>query len=488
MDFDKLLSQIPYLGESEYRLLKIIRDNEVLNSAKDKINEYYEKILDIYEKYKLGGFRIIGVYYPQLIEAELFKIISFYTNNYIIADEFSNTTKVIKKGIEALLISFATNENYDERLKEFDKDFFNITVHYANSEDIKKITQKFEISTIVFNEKNLSEILESVDNFLKSFFLENNFFGNKTLEDKTTKNQISEDFFERKCKKIFNNIFIILSGVILTKEQAPNLIQNLIDFIKHENFIHINEIKSLCSFIYKNYQLFSKDDFEKLLESIFTKVKFYKNGHLFQAIAFAFSQNKFEGISKRSLILTPLIISERNDDNLNIVNLWSISNEEIKEELKQRIILRLDEKFNNDLYVSAAKREIIDYNQYFEEYIKFVDSTKGNGDYTLESDKPRMQSFVFINAMIFIYNMNVKHNDKRLEAFTNLTDYMKFYLNPEDFDYTNFKVEWLYIVGDIEVFYKRFSKIPALKKEIEKSLKEKFNSKLAELYAKYFIN
>jgi hypothetical protein len=170
-----------------------------------------------------------------------------------------------------------------------------------------------------------------------------------------------------------------------------------------------------------------------------------------------------------------------------LIYLWSISDDTIREELKNKIIEKLDKKFNDDLYTNAVFKNIIDFNQYFEQYISEINNKKGNGAYTLSSGRPKMQSFVFINAMIFIYNMNVKSDDKRLKAFTNLADYMKFYLNPEKFDYTNFKIEWLDIVDGREVFYKRFAKIPALKKEIEKALKENFDAELAELYAKYFI-
>ena len=488
MDFDKLLFQIPYLGESEYGLLKAIRDDQVLKRAENKIYEYHEKVLSIYEHYKSGTPWIFGPFYPKLIEIELFKIITFYTNNYIVADEFSNIKKVVMKGIEAQFISYATNENYGEKLREFNKDFFNFVVRYGDSDDIKKITQKLEINKFVFNESDILEIIATVDNFLTSFFEENNFFGVKTFENKTLRNQINNDFFENKCRKYFSNIFVLLSGMNLEKEQAPNLVKNFIRFIKHENFINRKEIELMCSFMYKNPHLFSREDFEVLLESIFPKIELYNDSELLRVIAFVFNHNKLEKISNKSLIFATLTASERKNKKQNtIIYLWLISNEEIREELKRNIISKLDTKFDSDFYVNAAYRGIIDFNQYFDEYIKQIDRSKGNGAYTLESNRPNMKSLVFINAILFLYKMNVRSDDKRLEAFRNLADYMKFYLNPENFDYTNFKVEWLHIAGDIDVLFERFSKIPALKKEIEKSLKENFDTELAKLYTKYFL-
>lgn len=488
MDFDKLISQIPYLGEKEYELLKIIRDDDILHRAEKQIEELHRKVLDVYDGYKTGRNWSMGPYYPQQIETEIYKVITFYTNNYIVADEFINLTRVIKKGIEALLINYATNESYGERIKEFNKNFFDMLVFYGDAEEVRKTTQKYEINKIDFNEKSLPEILESVNNFLKSFFEENKFFGRSTHADKLTRNQISSDFFEDKCRKKFNNIFLLLSGMKLTKEKAPDLIQNLLDFIQHETFLHRKEIEFLCAFMYKHYQLFTKENLEALLKSVLVKLIFYNDGVLLRTIAYIFKENNFDRISERELIFAFLSLTKHSDRKADtLIYLWAISDDTIREELKNKIIEKLDKNFNDDLYTNAVFKNILDYNQYFEQYISEINNTKGNGAYTISSGRPKMQSFVFINAMIFIYNMNVKSDDKRLEAFTNLADYMKFYLNPEKFDYTNFKVEWLDIADGREIFYKRFAKIPVLKKEIEKALKEKFDSDLAELYTKYFI-
>ncbi|MBS1765653.1 MAG: SIR2 family protein [Bacteroidetes bacterium] len=488
IDFDKLISQIPYMGEKEYELLKMIRDDDVLHKAEKEINEIYDKILNVYDGYKTGTRWTSGPFYPQAIEIELYKIISFYTNNYIVADEFSNFSRVCKKGVEALLISFATKDDYKEKIKEFNKLFFDVVVFYCTAEEVKAITQKYEINKIVFNETSLPLILEMVNNFLKSFFEENKFFGRTTHADKLTRNQTSSEFFEDKCRKKFNNIFLLLSGMNLTKENAPDLIQNLLDFIKHETFLHRKEIEFICAFMYKHYQLFTKENLESLLKSILAKLSFYNDGALLRTIAFIFKENNFDRVSDRELIFTILSLTKHSDRKTDtLIYLWAISDDAIREELKNKITEKLNQKFNSELYTNAAFKNIIDFNKYFEQFILEINNTKGNGAYTLSSGRPKMQSFVFINAMIFIYNMNVKSDDKRLEAFTNLADYMKFYLNPEKFDYANFKIEWLDIVGEREVFYKRFAKIPALKKEIEKALKEKFDAELAELYAKYFI-
>ncbi|MBA7583149.1 hypothetical protein ES708_25089 [subsurface metagenome] len=268
---------------------------------------------------------------------------------------------------------------------------------------------------------------------------------------------------------------------------ANDLIHNLLAFIQYETFWHQTNIDYLCRFIFKNYKLFTKDDLENLLKSVLHKLNVYNNGALLRTIDFAFKENNYPRISDKDLILKTLSLSKSSDRKHDtIIYLWSISDDAIKEELKQKITDNLDKKFNIDLYTTASFKKIIDFNKYFEQYISEINKTKGNGHYTLNVGKPGMQSFVFINAMIFIYSMKLRSDDKRLNVFTSLTDYMKFYLFPEKFDYKKFKAEWLYI-GDREIFYERFKKNPAIRKAIEKKLKKKFEKELAEILIKYFI-
>lgn len=72
------------------------------------------------------------------------------------------------------------------------------------------------------------------------------------------------------------------------------------------------------------------------------------------------------------------------------------------------------------------------------------------------------------------------------EKFTDLSSYMQFYLNPENYDYSQFKSEWLLFLRS-PVFYQRFSKIKPLVKIVKQDLSENYNSKLSEIYFKYFV-
>ena len=117
--------------------------------------------------------------------------------------------------------------------------------------------------------------------------------------------------------------------------------------------------------------------------------------------------------------------------------------------------------------------------------MNLIKNETNSGLFTNGAEK--IKNYNFTNAMWFIYTIEIKNDDKRLEILTNLTDYMQFYINPENFDYTKFDIDWLYMIGESDVFYKRFAKIILLKKKIEEAIKEKFDDKLAKMYVKYFL-
>ncbi|MDI9882465.1 SIR2 family protein [Flectobacillus longus] len=488
IDFDKLISHIPYLGDSQYKLLKIIRDDTVLKDSEANINEHYKNVLDTYEFYKEKRVDRRGTYYPQLIFKEIHNVILFYTNNYIIGDEYESIPRVINKGIEALLINYATDKKYEGRIQRFNLRFFELLIKYGDSKAINDIFNKFHISELVFSEEGLSSIVKHVNNFLKSFYEEDTFLMTGTSEEKKMKNQTSIYFFKYKCQNTYKNIFTVLAKISIPKADTSSLVNNILKFFKHESFLLGSELEYILPFIDKNFHLFSKDDIETLLETISKKYIFFQVENSLIFISKILSKNKFL-IDNKSLVNDIVSIFKKDSYSKNRVlpYLWTISGTEIKVDLKAEIIKTLDSNLEIDLYVSAVENGVIEYERYFDGYIQKIEQDKVREEPIISSDKAILSNFTFMNAVRFIYSLNLSNNDPRLKSLTNLTEYMQFFLYPESFDYSKFKVEWLSLLADEADLFERFSKITHIKKAIEESLKNSFNQQLAKYYIKYFV-
>ncbi|SHL25676.1 SIR2-like domain-containing protein [Flavobacterium saccharophilum] len=493
IDADKLIFQIPYKSNEEYELLKIIRDDTILMTSRDQIEDIYKHVEDIYIKYKHPYTRVESPYYPQLIYIELYKVINFYTYNYIISDGFSNFRKLIQKCIESLIISYATNKNYTGRLKKFSKDFFCISVKYCNSDLLEKQLAKYEVKELEFEKADIDEILTLSINFFNSLYKKSDLLASGSFKNKLIFNQLSRNSYSDKIRSIFNNIIILMCSIDVTKNKSAEFTNAFITFLEYEDFIFGDNVKYLNNFLRKKYKLFTVKDCERLIKIAHAKIQKQKRYDTFEAISYIANQNNFELLKTEEYVQKILSDSKYyGTNNLLIIPLWKMSNLELKNKLESILINNLKNDFEPTLYTQASYQKIIDYRIFFDQYIESINlsnswySSDENSGYSLVNNKPVLDNFHFHNALIFLYDMNVKSNDPKLDLFTNLTDYMKFFLFREKSDLLKFKIEWLFLIN-WETIYKEIKKIKHLKKLIEVALRENYDEELAKLYTKYFM-
>jgi hypothetical protein len=485
IDLDKLLFDIPYMGDKEYELLKMIRDDNVLHKASREIDDAYKNIVEMYEGHKDRSMRVFGPYYPQTIELELKKIRHFYTGNYIISDEFTDFIRVVKKGIEALLISYATSDNYNNKLRAFSTLFFDMAISYCDTNELRKLTEKYEINTLTFDDKSLADVLAASNNFFTSFFKRINVLGETFNPNQDVVSQLTNVFIKSKFRKVTANIFLILSGIKIEKDKAGSIINNSLRFLEAQEFLSWNSSRYIAAFLHRNYHLFTENDFKLLIGIIAEKKKYIDGGKLLQAAALIKDKANLIGIADIK-VLNGLLSTERLKelDQAPSVDIWTIAADDLKGDIQKTIIGMLDRSFDSSLYVTAVNRGVVDLDDYLEAYIADINAKKAKMPL---ASNDMTGSFEFTNAMIFLYGNNISSNDKRLKAFTNLDPSMQFFLFPEKFDYSKFNIEWLWILGEREDFYKRFKKIPAFKKAVKQALKNNFDAELVNIYFKFFL-
>lgn len=492
IDIDKLIFRIPYRNDDEYRLLKIIRDDKVLQEVKDKINNYYEKVLNIYKLYKKDKHSFSsGPYYPNLIYIELYRLLAFFNENYIINDEYSHFKEIINKAIKTFIISYATENRYNEKLKEFNLGYFQIIIPYVKSDDFVKLLEEYEIEEFKFKSGDLGKLLIYCNNFIGSYFTKNSFLGGESQSD-VIGVQLKKHSFQEKTKIMFNNIMIFLGLIDLNKEQFEIIKNNLFPFLTIEKTLYGASIKYVKTFFEKNYKNFTLTDCKKLLEIIHNNNSKYDRHDMLGVIARVCLENKYEIIT--DIEYAKKILSDfdyYNSESLAIVDLWNMANQEIKVYYHQILIQKLETNFDKELYEISSLSEIIDYNIFFENYLHFLNVINKNNDvktdgYLIEDKKPKLGDFRFNNNLLFLYQLGIKGNDQRLKSLENLYEYMKFGIFREKYDFSKFKTEWLYLFA-YEIFYEEFKQIKPLKKIIELSLKENYEEELAKIYTQYFL-
>lgn len=491
IDIDKLLFQIPYKSLDELNLLKIIRDDKVIERVRDKIDEYYNKILETYTLYQNPYSMSFGPYYPQLVYFELYKLLSFYNENYIICDEFEDFKNVVNKGAEALIINYATNNRYGGKIKEFEDDFFELIIPYLDTDKFFKILGRYKIENIKFKKDNLDKVLEYSNNFFESYYDNEKFFHRESINE-VIEAQLNKYRFSLKTTQIFNNIILFLSLIDLDKEQFNSVKKKIFPFLKYDKKLFGRSIDYLKAFIERNYDNLNIDDCKKLFEIFQSKHFTNERYGILEFLGNICYSKKFEIID--NIDYSEKIYSDIKyiDNNLNgIVYLWAMSSLEIKEKIKIIIIETLRKKFDVELYKTACSFKVIDFNLFFLDFINYMNDMNKNNDlkkdgYDIEGGLAKYTNFTFLNSLIFIYSLGIDSNDIRLKKLKNLHEYMKFGIFRENYQFEKFKIEWLHLFNR-SIFYKEFNKIKPLKKIIESSLRNNYDEELSKIFGKYFI-
>ncbi len=500
INLDSLLTSLTDIDKQQKELLSIVKDDDILLRTDRKIVELRDKIKKVYDLYNRGGWQSGSLYYRE-IQLELVILYSFYTDNSIIYDEYEEFKRIFRKGIESLLISYATHESYEGRLKEFDHFFFLFFVYYGEADELEKILIRYKIKEVKFKEEEQEKILALVNNLLTSNhkYIPKGFLS--LQENKDIRAHLEKNFFfNDKFLRIFNKVFLLLSRTQLNKVEAQKLIGNLRNFLEKENFLFWKDIKYLSLFISRNPNLFSKEDCIKFLKTSLDKEHYYKSDSEFlDAFKSVFRERSTENrISDKELIYNVLDyamkVNKKEFKEDILISLWVISDDKIRKEIGLLIEEKLKEKFSIELYRLAFWEEILSLEQFKEEFLKIFSRLKEeDAQKILERDdmSNHQNTNQFLNFIGACYHKE-KYFDKSIKEFIKkASNFVKFFLLPKEFNYSKFNPHWLRLypvsAESSSVIYKRLSKIDKIKPLLEAELKRSYNEELGQIYLKYFL-
>ena len=489
LDLDKLLFEIPNLNNDEYEFLKIIRDDKILYDVEGKINEYYDKTVDVFNYYKEGGFRT-GPYYPRLILEQLYLLFSFYTYNYIVKDEYSNFTRVFEKGINAFLICYSIDDRYPERLKSFDAWMIKFLILYGDDTEIKKTIENYELKTILIDESQVSTVFDFLNNLQKSIITETNFLGRSISLDGNISTQSNNFFFQSRLRKKIHNTFFIFAGISIPEEYRNSLIRNFLDFLKVENILVFASLDYLNRFLINIKDFFSFRDFIELLNIASEKDIYYIRDYFFEIVGFGM-KNKYDGdlIEDEELIDKiinhSLNVKERRH-HLGFIYLWKVCSDNNKKKIEMALRKELATNFYSISYLNACFEEIIAPSEFYAEYINRLESHMPK-EIKWENGKVVHESFEFFNFINLIYHKGLFDKNIPYNNFENYPEHWKFLLMPQTYNYQNFDPMWLLVVINIEKVHETLKDISEIRKALVEYLQKDFNEELSKLYVKFYL-
>ena len=468
-----------------------VKEDYFLHYSRETIDEQYQSILSTNKLYKNDGYSS-GTAAINLLWEELHILHAFYSANHIIADDFYTFKEAVAKGVEGILISFTTDENYDYRFKKFDNLILSLMVFYLEEDKLDKLFKEYEIKSIPILDTEKGMFIKTMANFFTFQYTTGMWDYIKFNEDILKQDYFSH--YRQALRHTFNKVMMILSKVELSDEELKPLAQPFVDFLRAaEDFYHANW-NFAVKFLSTRIQIFSPEQIKTIIELTFDEKQHRSGDDVLETICELASEkanfvltdkNFFDRII--SSVTTPCKKCNRVHSMLQILACWGIADETEKQIIKQKAVEHLEKKFTPDFYQHAVFKNIFTKDEYPELLQKFIECIeKSCSPFDIKEEKGRwkMQSYVGFNYINCLAYMGVDFKQESVQAISKKSEYYNWLINPDTYDSSFFNIKWLIQACPYYIKLKLRS-VKGLKEKVAEELKREYDSQLAKFFIKH---
>lgn len=487
IDLNKILySEIEYsIGDDVRNYLLKIKNNELFISAKNKIHEYVEKIIEARKHNENPNNSDITNNYIQRLGSEYYKLQLHLNKNRIIYNCFHDYRLLTAKVFEGCIESYLTKRG---GLKEFNSFYLKEFILNIPTSNFKKILSKVESITI--NKDDTPILIGDLRNLFNSY-LSNFSFGFSCFKNKVTEEFLIDSQFKDNYCNLISNSFTLLYKLDIHKGFLDDLFKSIIDFLSIEDELSWNHIQEFENVLYAKGDHFTNDQLIKILEIAIERDKpnYNKYENLIKTTCICI--NKFypdEKLINKRLIKKSISNISSTSKWINISYLLLITDTKGSDYINNEIEEFLDEEFDPQFYNHLIRRKLYDSSKknYFKKFIEHINKNRGGYEGESIDNKAIFSNYTFFNFIILLNILEIERDSDFINSFPNIKDYEHWLLNPKEFNYNDFNINWV-LAFDHHYILKNLNKIEGLKKVVSKELEKQYNQRLSEIYYKYII-
>lgn len=441
-----------------------------ISSLVDAINKDHSRFLNGGYSYNNNAAKLISTYYD---------LHSFLEENFIIYDCYLEYKSFFQKYLEGYFLCLSLPSS--QTITSINNDFITQIIHQANPDDLIEYAKKYKIQNIKYENDERDSLFNLFRNYCDSI---------KHID----KSKIDESnyTFSSYLDKIINNYLILFNLLDLDKNTLNNIASQLCSLFDNIE-IKTLTFKHLFSFCLNNIELISNDRSIILIKAIFNNKEFetvYNTYYLGKILEM--KKIPIESIIEFNILFSRIKLSEGQHMHSYQLRIFMPILQMFKDEKEylNSYLINYISNVNHDieLYYSACIYDMIDYKLFWDTFIQeSIKSIK---------KKPEAVSF-FENENAFnpnsyfriIVDLCIRYEidtlDEKFNELRDISDFYRWMLDLENYDYSNFKVEWLKIYTT-HVFLKRYSEIKPIKECLKQYLKEHEDNLLSSIYLDYF--
>lgn len=474
------------------RYLIQIKEEKLFNKVREEVKQINIKIDKLKKVYDDDNYQTGGGDLPAML-SEQYNLLYLHSNrNYIIQDTFSDYKNVFKDIFSGLVRSYLTLK---AGINEFNEFYIAETVIHVNPDDLQNILK--DVETLKINDDCLNQILKRFNNYFSSFF-NDPFFNFDPLPNEIMVEYLLNQNFKNRLSTIFDNIFIVLSKAEVSQTQFKAIEKSVISFLNIETLLYWKDLDYFCHFLIARGNLFESDSLVRIFEIATNREKSGNNKYQRLVRDSCIAINKFypeKTITNQNLVRKAIAncystTSDRTDFR-NYMYLSKIADDKCRALIFNAIDESLENEFNEDLYTHLLWSDIYDYKykDYFERYMLQINNARGPGIFFKGNKMDHYKcNLTFFNFALLVQTKNIQISKEQLNEFNHVSDFEKWILNPDDFNYDLFQSFWLKTISHRPILLGKLSSIVDIREKLKESLHSEFDQELSNIYVKYFLS
>lgn len=446
-----------------------------------KISEIKQQLIDHYQNTLHGGSGSNN-YVNDLIN-QYAQLHQFLQQNTIINDCYKPFLDIVEMVIEGLFTSFAVQGERSSKIDSFNDWTLTQIIKYGRTPSIRRLANRYKIRELHYG--NYNEDHESIKELIIRLFDQFDIASQKLR----LYAEPNYDHFSNDYNRWLNNALYIVAHTDFDEAFIRKFTDTFISY--YESNTHRLSTTEIGGFLVCKFPLFTHTQRKKLLLLGMKEEQLMRSYYLQNFAQLSEEHNFSFKLAKKDINS----ITQRPFNQLsNIVSLVHVyrclSEIDQKTLITQKITNELSDSFRLDIWNSAVLYDVIPFKN--EDLLKAVDILIPKKNIPRKPGNPFGGSRYsggldqFINVC---YDKDIDMSDSKFDGLRENSNYYKWLLNVDGFDYSLFDSSWLMEFGT-KPYLKRFSKSDILKRHVETLLsdpKEKNKEALKDAFMDIYI-
>ncbi|HEV7780806.1 MAG TPA: hypothetical protein VGO58_06050 [Chitinophagaceae bacterium] len=459
------------------RIVEWIDSKKFYSEPREKMLYTSENMRDLFYSQNGGNVE----YTNEALEA--YEVMDDFLNyNYVVYNKFSEYTAVTRAFTETLFASYGCSRYLGGKLRRFWDYVLEKLVMNAHSNVIRLFRQRYDTKNAVYehHDGNRFELTEAVVNF----------FTQHATVSATTSFEKSY-YYNDQLTTIAMNLLQFLQAVDLKYCNTEAIADSFVVFLRDGKQIDFRLLEEFARLLNIQGDHFPVSLYERILELIVSHSELHHEdlcdvvcNQLKKRGDYTLNEELFGFVMKKIVPECP--DCKRQHSRSMLADLSEIMTEEQKERLRETLTTRLDGSFDPSDYYREIMAGLVNFesrfHQQYETYIQAVDMHRLRPSFL---SMPEYADPIIDQYLNYVFRFEPVIPAELKERILDFSDYYKWLLNPDQFDYALFDSEWLtvHFTPNYKVWLRRSE---TLKKHMINVLWDKFDKVLEKKFLQIY--